>query len=137
MSSRLIVNIDVPNLEAGITFYRDGLQFGLVRKLFDGAVAEMTLDGETIFLIENENGSKAVSTMDIRRDYNDHWTPIHLDIAVDSLENATARAINAGAKQTKPPSKQVFGKIAPMRDPFGHGFCLIEFSAEGYSAAES
>ena len=27
-----------------------------------------------------------------------------------------------------------YGKLAMFADPFGHGFCLIEFNAEGYDA---
>ena len=27
-----------------------------------------------------------------------------------------------------------YGKLAMFADPFGHGFCLIEFNQEGYDA---
>ena len=27
-----------------------------------------------------------------------------------------------------------YGRLAMFADPFGHGFCLIEFSAQGYDA---
>ncbi len=27
-----------------------------------------------------------------------------------------------------------YGRIAMLADPFGHGFCLLQFSARGYDA---
>jgi len=38
---RLLVNIDVDNLEKAIEFYGGGLGLVLKRRLFDGTVAEM------------------------------------------------------------------------------------------------
>ena len=37
----LLANIDVPDLEAAIKFYRQALGFRLGRRLFEGTVAEM------------------------------------------------------------------------------------------------
>ncbi len=130
----LIVNIDVADLEAGIAFYETGLGFKLRRRLFDGRVAEMTSPAGTVFLIEQAPGSPAVPGTTIARDYASHWTPVHLDIAVDDLDAAVARAEAAGARPSGAGAAQAFGRIAPMRDPFGHGFCLIEFSDRGYDA---
>ena len=47
------------------------------------------------------------------------------------------RALAAGASASGQVSRQPFGDIAPMRDPFGHGFCLIAFSEIGYDAGVS
>ena len=42
------------------------------------------------------------------------------------------RAINAGATLEAPVRSANWGKLAQMADPFGHGFCLIEFVGRGY-----
>ncbi len=130
----LVINIDVPDLGAGIAFYAAGLGFRLRRRLFEGRVAELTSPAGTLFLIEQATGSPAVPGTKIARDYASHWTPVHLDIAVDDLGSAIARAEAAGARPSGPSGTEAFGRIAPMRDPFGHGFCLIQFGDRGYDA---
>ncbi|MBK8907734.1 MAG: hypothetical protein IPM60_07475 [Rhodospirillales bacterium] len=70
------------------------------------------------------------------RTYEDHWTPVHLDIVVDDLEAAAERALAAGARASGPARERNWGRFAPMRDPFGHGFCLIEFRGSDYDLAE-
>jgi predicted enzyme related to lactoylglutathione lyase len=133
----LLINIDVPDLEAAITFYESGLGFRLYRMLFDRSVAELKGSTGHIFLIENASGSNAVPGAPIYRDYAAHWTPIHLDIAVNDLNSAVSTALAAGASASGAVSQHPFGEIARMRDPFGHGFCLIKFSELGYAAVAS
>lgn len=130
----LIINIDVPDLQAGIAFYEAGLGFTLRRTLFEDHVAELTSPAGPLFLLEQAPGSRAVPGTTITRDYAGHWTPMHLDIAVDDLDAAVARAAVAGARSSGPIRTQAYGRLAPMRDPFGHGFCLIQFSDRGYDA---
>ncbi|MGB0086499.1 MAG: VOC family protein [Rhodomicrobiaceae bacterium] len=137
MTGSLIINIDVPDLVAAIVFYETGLGFRLRRKLFNDSVAEIEGAGGRIFLIEQPAGSTAVPGTSIARRYAAHWTPVHLDIAVSDLFAAVARARAAGATQSGPVSQHPFGDIAPMRDPFGHGFCLIAFNGVGYDAGVS
>jgi uncharacterized glyoxalase superfamily protein PhnB len=133
--SSCIINIDVPDLQAGIAFYTVGLGFRMGRLLFGGSVVELLSDSGAVFLIEKSWGSVAVTHSSIKRDYNPHWTPVHLDLAVANLDASLIMAINAGATTNGPVTDQVFGRLAPLRDPFGHGFCLIEFSSKGYDAA--
>ncbi len=47
---------------------------------------------------------------------------------------AVARATAAGAVLESPATVHSWGTIAMLADPFGHGFCLIEFSEQGYDA---
>ena len=68
------------------------------------------------------------------RDYERHWTPLHLDWVVDDIAAALARAVAAGATLEQPVRERHWGHIAVLADPFGHGFCLIPFSGEGYDA---
>jgi predicted enzyme related to lactoylglutathione lyase len=131
MPEAFLVNIDVPDIERGQLFYEQALGFERSRLLFDGTVAEMVRGGMKIYLLPNEQGSPAVGGA-IPRDYADHWTPIHLDFAVRDLEAAVERAIGAGARVSSEVRSYPWGDIAVLRDPFGHGFCLIEFHGPPY-----
>jgi uncharacterized glyoxalase superfamily protein PhnB len=51
---------------------------------------------------------------------------------VDEIEPAVARAISAGAQLEKPIATHQWGKLALMADPFGHGFCFVQFLGRGY-----
>src|SRR6266481_6316747 len=67
-----------------------------------------------------------------RRSYERHWTPVHLDFVVDEIEPAVQRAMSAGARLEQPVSTYKWGKLALMADPFGHGFCFVQFLGRGY-----
>ena len=51
---------------------------------------------------------------------------------VAELGAAVSRAIEAGATIEGEIQTHNWGRIAHMADPFGHGFCLIEFTGRGY-----
>lgn len=63
-----------------------------------------------------------------------HWTPVHLDFVVPDLDAAIDRARLAGATLEGAPTTHAYGRLALLADPFGHGFCLIEFTGRGYDA---
>jgi predicted enzyme related to lactoylglutathione lyase len=127
---RLLINIDVPDLIAAERFYRSA--FGLtVGRRFEGAV-ELLGGPAPLYLLEKAAGSIAAGS-DPRR-YERHWTPVHLDVVVEDLETAVERATTAGAAQESGISDTAWGRIALMADPFGNGFCLLSFSAQGYDA---
>lgn len=132
----MIVNIDVPSVEAGITFYIAGLGFALKRRLFQRTVAEMVLGDSLIYLIQQAEGSKAVVGADLIRTYRRHWTPVHIDVIVDNLDLAVSSALKAGALLAGKPTDNAWGKQATLADPFGHGVCLLEFSTAGYDSVE-
>ena len=67
-----------------------------------------------------------------RRSYGRHWTPVHLDFVVADIESAVQRAIAGGALLEGPIATQKWGRLAPMADPFGHGFCFVQFLGAGY-----
>jgi predicted enzyme related to lactoylglutathione lyase len=137
MIGSLIINIDVPSLDAGILFYETGLGFRLRRLLFEGTVAEMDSAAGRIILIQHSAGAIAVPGTSIVRIYSNHWTPVHLDLAVTDLAASVERVSAAGAVASGSVTEHAFGRLAPMRDPFGHGFCLIEFNDMGYDAVVS
>lgn len=127
-----IVNIDVPDLAAAEAFYLAAFGLRIGRRLGTGAVE--LLGGPTpLYLLQNEAGSAATEDGDVR-DYERHWTPLHLDWVVEDIDAALMRAVAAGAMLEQPVRKRRWGRIAVLADPFGHGFCLIQFSGEGYDA---
>lgn len=132
--TRVLINIDVPDLDAAGRFYCDALDLRVERNLFGGTIAELGGANAALFLLCKPAGS--VGTAAQRRDYARHWTPVHFDVAVDDLDAALARALAAGAVLEGDVDSAVWGRIARLADPFGHGFCLIEFSDVGYAAAE-
>ena len=95
-------------------------------------VIELTGWPVRVYLLAKAAGT--IGAGDDRRHYDRHWTPIHADVVVDDVDAACVRACAAGAAIERAPADARFGRIAMLRDPFGHGFCLIAFSAEGYDA---
>lgn len=127
----ILVNIDVPDLAAGERFYAAAFGLEPARRL--GAhVVEMRGWPTLVYLLEKPPDSVGAGR-DPRR-YERHWTPVHLDVVVADLDAAVARACAAGAILERPPEDAAYGRIAMLADPFGHGFCLIEFNARGYDA---
>lgn len=132
----VIVNIDVPDLRAARQFYEVGLGFEYSRLLFGGGVVELNAAGTKLYLIEQEQGSIAVKGTAIARDYASHWTPVHLDVLVEDMDVALARALDAGATLSGDIKVYEWGKLAALRDPYGHGICLLQFLGDGYDLVE-
>jgi uncharacterized glyoxalase superfamily protein PhnB len=57
---------------------------------------------------------------------------VHLDFVVENVDESIARAMAAGAALKIPVSTQSWRRIAQFADPFGNGFCLVEFTGRGY-----
>ena len=132
----VIVNIDVPDLAAARQFYESGLGFRFERSLFQGSVLELRAGVTAVYLIQRDAGSPAVIDRGIERDYADHWTPVHLDVIVDDIDAALERALEAGAILPGTVSRFDWGRLAALRDPFGHGICLLQFLGGGYDRVE-
>lgn len=128
---RILVNIDVPDLEHAIAFYQGAFGLRLHRRL--GATgAEMLGADAPIYLLEKAAGTPAAGAVRQPRDYARHWTPVHLDIVVDDVDSAVARAVTAGARLEDPPATHAWGRIAHLSDPYGHGICILQFLGRGY-----
>jgi len=127
-----LINIDVPDLEAAIEFYQRATELRLGRRVFEGTVAELTGASVRVLLLQKETGSSPVPGESLSRDYRRHWTPVHLDFVVPELEVATERAVAAGARLEGPVQSFVWGRQACLSDPFGHGFCLLQWQGGGY-----
>jgi predicted enzyme related to lactoylglutathione lyase len=127
----LLLNIDVPDIAAAERFYvaAFGLKPG---RRFDQDFVELLGWPIPVYLLRKQAGSPGAGKD--RRRYERHWTPIHLDVTVDDLDAVLARAAAAGAVVELSPAKVPYGRIATLADPFGHGFCLIQFNPRGYDA---
>lgn len=126
-----LVNIDVDDLEKAVRFY--GTAFGWrVGRRFGASGVEMLGGPAPIFLLVKEAGTPASDTTSQLRRYERHWTPVHLDVVVEEIEGAARKAVEAGARLEKPIATYKWGRLALMADPFGHGFCLVQFLGRGY-----
>lgn len=127
-----LINIDVSDLEAAQKFYTAafGLQPG--RRL-GPSVLELNGAGVAIYLLQAQEGSSATPAGDRRR-FARHWTPVHLDFVVEDIAVAVETALAAGAVQETPVGAHAWGQIAHFADPFGNGFCIIQFTSIGYDA---
>jgi predicted enzyme related to lactoylglutathione lyase len=130
---RVLVNIDVDDLARATTFYTSGLGLTIGRR-FGAAAVELSGGGVAFYLLVKEAGSSPAPAPARPRDYGRHWTPVHLDFAIEDLPAAVARAVAAGAVLEREVEHHAWGSIAGLRDPFGHGFCLIRFTERGYDA---
>jgi predicted enzyme related to lactoylglutathione lyase len=132
LKPRLLVNVDVGDLAQAERFYCTAFALTVGRR-FDGAL-ELVGSDAPICLLERPAGTAPAPPPAAVRDYRRHWTPVHLDFVVEDLEAALARARQAGATLEKDIAAAAWGRIALLADPFGNGFCLVEFSARGYDA---
>lgn len=128
---QLLVDIDVPDLEEGVRFYTQALPLHVGRRLGPDFV-ELLGAAAPIYLLANQAGTVPFAGAVARRDYGRHWTPVHLDFAVDDLEAAVRRAELAGATSEGEISDHAWGRMALMSDPFGNGFCLLQLTERGY-----
>jgi predicted enzyme related to lactoylglutathione lyase len=126
----LLVNIDVEDLERATAFYCDGLGLRVGRR-FDGWI-ELIGESSPIYLLPKQTGTAVSPRSDQKRDYGRHWTPVHLDFVVRDIDEALARAKAAGATVERETQQHAYGRIALLADPFGNGFCLLQFTGRGY-----
>ncbi len=129
MSGDLLINIDVPDLARAEAFYTTAFDLKVTRRFGQGG-AELCGWPARLYLLEKPAGSVGAGT-DLRR-YERHWSPVHLDVVVEDIEAALARALAGGAVQETPIADNVWGQICVLADPFGHGLCLIQFLGRGY-----
>ena len=129
----LLINIDVPDLTAGEHFYTNALGLTAARR-FDDDIVELTGCEVPIYLILKPAGSATGPGGGDFRHYNRHWTPVHPDFSVADLDDAVRQAVAAGAVQEGETLDLPYGRQAMFADPFGNGFCLIEFNEQGYDA---
>ena len=125
----VLINIDVPDVAEAERFYVEA--FGLTpTRRFGADGVELGGWASPVYLLGKAEGSVGAGHQ--RRRYQRHWSPIHLDVVVDDIEAALARALAAGATLEGEIRTGTWGRIATLADPFGHGLCLIQFLGRGY-----
>jgi predicted enzyme related to lactoylglutathione lyase len=128
---RILLNLDVDDLDRALAFYVAAFGLTPARRFGEHGVELMGADAP-LYLLRKAAGSTGAGTSS--RDYARHWMPLHLDVVVDDLDAALTRALAAGAVQEGAIRDEAYGRIVQLADPFGHGWCLLAFSARGYDA---
>lgn len=127
----LLINVDVPDVSRAERFYTQA--FGLtVKRRFGANGVELAGLPCSLFLLKKDDGSLPFNGAEQPRTYKRHWTPVHFDVVVDSIDEASAKVRSAGGLQEGEVTTAKWGKLALFVDPFGNGFCLVEFLGRGY-----
>lgn len=128
---QLLINIDVDDLVKAVDFYVGALGLRPGRR-FGSQGVEMLGASAPIYLLARQVGTLPFPGAESSREYVRHWTPVHLDVVVEDLETAMDRAVSAGARLESQIEESAWGRIVKMADPFGHGFCILQFKGRGY-----
>jgi predicted enzyme related to lactoylglutathione lyase len=120
---KISVSIDVSNLNEAETFYVKALGCTKIRDQGDNMVV-LSVENSDIYLLQKESGTKPFKTDNVVRDYERHWTPIHLDFLCDSVDDVVSKVVKLGGTYEGGESAD-WGAIAHCSDPFGNGFCVI------------
>jgi len=128
---RVLLNLDVDDMERAVAFYTAAFELRVGRRFDDGFVELLGAEAP-VYLLLKKAGTPPFEGAAQNRSYARHWTPFHLDLVVADLDVALARALAAGAVLEAAPSEHAYGRLALLHDPFGHGFCLLQFTGNGY-----
>src|SRR5215813_15390994 len=122
----LEITIDVDDVDRAVEFYCTGLGLTLVDRAPNWARAE--LNGQTFWLCRFEAGTPGNTTRDFQR----HWTPVHLDFVVDNVDKAVQRVLAAGGrldreiKRNEPEPIRCRSDVANFSDPARNGVDLVQ-----------
>ena len=120
---KVSVSIDVPDLRKGEAFYVKALGCKKIRDQGDKMIV-LSTDNADIYLLKREAGSTPSNLSDIIRNYQRHWTPIHLDFLCEDVKGVVSKIQEFGGLHEGGESGD-WGSIAYCADPFGNGFCVI------------
>ena len=120
---KISVSIDVSDLKKAETFYVEALGCKKVRDQGSNMVV-LSVENSDIYLQEKEPGTKPLVSSSVVRDYERHWTPVHLDFICDNVDELVSKILKFGGLH-EGRDGGVWGSIAYCADPFGNGFCVI------------
>ena len=124
--AKISVCIDVSEMEKAIQFYTNALGCDLVEK--KEQYTELSANGLTVYLAENAAGTNPLVNGKAVRNYERHWTPIHLDFHVSDLNKSVSMVMKLGGVKEGEKSGD-WGSVAFCADPFGNGFCLMQYNS--------
>lgn len=103
------VRVPVPDLEAGLAFYRDALGHALLWRSESAAGLQLGKGGaELVIHVESERGET--------------------DLLVDDVRRAIARVTRAGGRLVAGPFEIPVGRVAVLADPWGHPLAVLDLS---------
>ena len=103
------VRVYVPDLDAGLAFYRDQLGHQLIWRTEQAAGLSLPeSDAELVLQTEREG--------------------LEIDLLVDSADAAAARIRAAGGEVVVPPFDLQVGRCVVVRDPWGNELVLLDTS---------
>ena len=126
---RFLLNIDVPDIATAEAFYTAAFGLRAGRRFGNDALELLGAD-VPLYLLNKAAGT--IGAGSVARDYLRHWSPVHADLVVDDLDAALIRAVAAGAIQEGAVREAGWGRIVQLADPYGHGWCLLQFLGRGY-----
>jgi len=110
--------IDVDDVGRAVKFYGEGIGLPVVRQEVDWA--QLKVGDQTIWIMKTDAGLSGT----ISRDYQRHWTPVHLDFHVEDIDKTIERAVAAGGNMESRPKNS----LANLSDPAGNGVDLVQAS---------
>jgi len=119
------ISIDVSDMDKALEFYELGLGCKVSRR--DRSTSLLAADNISIYLLQKEIGSNPLRKGRSSRDFSRHWTPVHLDFAVDDIENTLSLITKYGGGHEGTETGD-WGSIAFCSDPFGNGFCIAKIN---------
>jgi len=128
---KLSLNIDVDDLERGVSFYAAAVGLTPLRR-FGASVVELAGAEVPVFLLHKLPATPPFPGAEASRDYVRHWTPVHVDFIVEDIALALRRAVDAGARAESEIETYRWGRVVLLSDPFGNGFCLVELDAHTF-----
>ncbi len=111
------VQIVVPDLEAGLTFYRDKLGHE-VRWRNETSAGLAMPEGDAELVIQTRLPQQET------------------DLLVDSADAAAERFVHAGGTVIVPPEDIPVGRVTVVQDPWGNRLVLLDLSKGTYNADE-
>ena len=127
----VLINIDVPDAEIGVRFYVAAFGREIGRRLGND-FAELLGWEAPVYLLTKKAGTVGAGG-DLRR-YERHWTPFHLDIVVDDVDAAVARAVDAGATLEAPAEGHSLRTHRHAGRPIRPRLLSAAVHAQGYDA---
>lgn len=118
------ISIDVPSLDAGLSFYQAVFGFEEIARPFE-TMSVLDAGNASICVHERSEGTESSASSGEARRYVRHWTPVHLDFHVENLMPIVEKITLAGGNIEQLLLDMGPRPVAFCSDPFGNGFCVI------------